>query len=316
MTAGTASRPAEEQALGEFLAVAASAPSALLLDGEAGIGKTTLWLSGLQQARDRGFTVLSARAVDAESVLAYASLADLLTDMDQDSWADLPEPQRIAVDRALLREQDAVTDQRAVAAAFLSVVDRLTDHGPVLLAIDDLQWLDPSTAHVIAYAARRVSGPVGLLATIRTEPDGTGATSWLHLPRPDAIHRITLHPLSARALETVVRDELGRPMTRAVMGRIHQISAGNPFYALTEHDRLPMPFERARTQLLLGQLLRRERPEATAVRRDALAVFEKLGTSLWADRARAELAGTRPRTRAQEGLTPAEHASPNSRRPG
>jgi DNA-binding CsgD family transcriptional regulator len=77
--------------------------------------------------------------------------------------------------------------------------------------------------------------------------------------------------------------------------------------ALTHHDRLPMPFERARTQLLLGQLLRRERAEATAVLRDALAVFEELGTPLWADRARAELAGTRPRVRAsQDGLTPAE----------
>jgi DNA-binding CsgD family transcriptional regulator len=232
MTGGMASRPAEEQALGEFLAAAASAPSALLLDGDAGIGKTTLWLSGLQRARDRGFQVLSARAVNAESVLAYASLADLLTGVDQDSWADLPEPQRIAIDRVLLRDQDAVTDQRAVAAAFLSVVDRLTDDSSVLLAIDDLQWLDPSTVHVIAYAARRLSGPVGLLATIRTEPDSTGDTSWLHLPRPDAIHRITLHPLSARALETVVRDALGRPIPRAAMGRIHQISAGNPFYAI------------------------------------------------------------------------------------
>ena len=65
-------------------------------------------------------------------MLAYASLADLLTDVDQDIWADLPEPQRIAVDRVLLREQtaDGVTDQRAVAAAFLSVVDRLSDPWP------------------------------------------------------------------------------------------------------------------------------------------------------------------------------------------
>jgi DNA-binding NarL/FixJ family response regulator len=67
-----------------------------------------------------------------------------------------------------------------------------------------------------------------------------------------------------------------------------------------------MPFDRARTQLLLGQLLSRHRSEATAVLRDALAVFEKLGTTLWADRARAELAGKKPRTRSQEGLTPAE----------
>src|SRR5436305_15216020 len=124
-----ASRPAEEQALGEFLAAAASAPSALVLDGEAGIGKTTLLQVGLAWARDRGFRLLSARPVDAVSVLAYTSLADLLTDVESGIWADLPSPQRIAIDRVLLRDQaaDAVTDQRAVAAAFLSVIDRLTD---------------------------------------------------------------------------------------------------------------------------------------------------------------------------------------------
>jgi DNA-binding CsgD family transcriptional regulator len=234
MTVGMASRPAAELALEEFLAAAAQAPSALLVDGEAGIGKTTLLRTGLARARGRGMRVLSARAVEAESVLAYASLADLLAGVDSNTWADLPAPQQIAIDRVLLRElaADVVTDQRAVAAAFLSVVDRLAENDPVLLAIDDLQWLDPSTAHVIAYAARRLSGAVGLLATIRTEPDDSGTASWLHLPRPDAIQRITLHPLSARALETVVRVELGRPIPRAVMTRIHQMSAGNPFYAV------------------------------------------------------------------------------------
>jgi DNA-binding NarL/FixJ family response regulator len=78
--------------------------------------------------------------------------------------------------------------------------------------------------------------------------------------------------------------------------------------ALTEHDRLPMPFERARTQLLLGQLTRRERSESTAVLRDALAVFEQLGTELWANRARAELAGRRTtaQARQKDALTVAE----------
>ncbi|MDT5243343.1 MAG: hypothetical protein QOD36_719, partial [Mycobacterium sp.] len=76
----------------------------------------------------------------------------------------------------------------------------------------------------------------------------------------------------------------------------------------TEHDRLPMPFERARTQLLLGQLTRRERSDSTPVLRDALAVFEQLGTALWANRARAELAGrrTRAQPRREDALTPAE----------
>jgi hypothetical protein len=145
-------------------------------------------------------------------VLAYASLADLLEGTSAFTWADLPDPQRIAVDRVLLREQAAVTDRRALAAAFLSVIERLSDHGPFLPAIDDLQWLDPSSVHVIAFAARRLSGPVGFLGTVRTEPDSDGATSWLQLPRPDAIHRIAVHPLSSRALHTVVRDELGHPV--------------------------------------------------------------------------------------------------------
>jgi DNA-binding CsgD family transcriptional regulator len=82
--------------------------------------------------------------------------------------------------------------------------------------------------------------------------------------------------------------------------------------ALTEHDRLPMPFERARTQLLLGQLTHQEWSESTSVLRDALAVFEELGTVLWANRARAELAGadaggrTNAQARTLQGLTPAE----------
>lgn len=229
-----ASRPAEEQALGEFLAVAASEPSALVVDGEAGIGKTTLWLAGLHRARDRGFRVLSARASHAESVSAYASLADMLTGVDPDSWADLPEPQRVAVERMLSRTEvaDAVTDQRAVAAAFLSVVEHLTDHGPVLLAIDDLQWLDPSSAHVIGFTARRLFGPVGFLATVRTEAGSADTTSWLQLPRPDAIQRIAMRPLSSGALSTVLSAHVDRPIPRAAMARIHQISAGNPFYAI------------------------------------------------------------------------------------
>ena len=234
MTRGMASRPSEEEALSEFLDCASSAPSALLVDGEAGIGKTTVWLAGLERARDRGFRVLSARVAHAESMLAYAPLADLLTGLDPDIWADLPGPQRIAVDQVLRREQagDAVTDQRAVAAAFLSVVDRLAHHGPVLLAIDDLQWLDPSTVHVIGFATRRLSGAVGLLATVRTEPDGGDATSWVQLPRPDAIHRIAVRPLSSRALHAIVNDALDRSISRAAMARIHQVSAGNPFYAI------------------------------------------------------------------------------------
>jgi tetratricopeptide (TPR) repeat protein len=78
--------------------------------------------------------------------------------------------------------------------------------------------------------------------------------------------------------------------------------------AMTEHERLPMPFERARTQLLIGQLQRRRRRKETAAAtlREALEAFEAMGTPLWADRARAELAWTNVAPGRNLGLTPSE----------
>jgi DNA-binding NarL/FixJ family response regulator len=77
---------------------------------------------------------------------------------------------------------------------------------------------------------------------------------------------------------------------------------------MEDHDRLPMPFERARTQLLLGQLQRRQRKKegARATLREALRAFEALGTPLWADRARTELARTNVAPGRDQMLTPSE----------
>src|SRR6478735_8150092 len=132
--AGLESRPMEGRSVNAFLTSTAVGPSALLIEGEPGIGKTTLWLAAVEQAKSRGFRVLSTRAAAAESVLAYTGLADMLDEVDSATWTDLPGPQMLAVDQVLLRGvNDAVTDQRAVAAAFLSVIERFADSGPVLL---------------------------------------------------------------------------------------------------------------------------------------------------------------------------------------
>jgi DNA-binding NarL/FixJ family response regulator len=216
-----------------LLASATSEPSALLIEGEPGIGKTTLWLDALELAQERSFRVLSARAAAAESVLAYTALADLLAGVPASTWADIPEPQRFAVDQVLMRsDNDTATDQRAVAAAFLSVVECLTDDGPLLVAIDDLQWIDPSSMHVIAFAARRLTGPVGILASVRTDGGNGTASDWLQMPRPDALNRIMLSPLGIKDLHAAVSARLRRPFSRPTMGRIHQVSGGNPFYAI------------------------------------------------------------------------------------
>ena len=234
MPAGVLSRQAEVRAVADFLAAASCRPSALMVEGEPGIGKTTLWSAVVKQAAESGFRVLAARPAAAESVLAYASLADLLADVDAAAFAELPDPQRRAIDRILLRTDadGEPTDQRAVAAGFLSVVQSLGEQSPMLVAIDDLQWLDESSVLVLAFAARRLSVPVGILGAVRTDPEGARAAPWLQLPHVDAIERITLCPLTLGALHVVLSERLGRSFPRPTMARIHQISGGNPFYAL------------------------------------------------------------------------------------
>jgi ATP/maltotriose-dependent transcriptional regulator MalT len=246
------SRQVETPAVAALLASASVRPSALIVAGEPGIGKTTLWLAAVDQARERGICVLSARAAQAESVLAYGSLADLLGGVDEAAFVDLPYPQRVALDRALLRmDADGVaTDHRAVSAAFTSVIASLARTSPVLLAIDDLQWLDHSSRNVISFATRRLAGPVGVLGTVRTDADSGNAASWLHLPGPDEVQRITLGPLNLGVLREVLFERLGHAFTRPAMIRIHQISGGNPFYALelgrviddgTSSTEMPLP---------------------------------------------------------------------------
>lgn len=226
-------RRAEAEAVADFLATAVAEPSALIAEGEPGIGKTTLWLDGVEQARAQGFRVLAARAASAESVLAYCPLVDLLADVDEAAWAVLPTPQRRAVDRILLRAgvDDPATDQQAVAAGFLAIVQRLADESPLLLAIDDLQWLDPSSVTVVGFVARRLPAGVGVLGTVRTGPDG-GTASWLQLPAPDRVRRVRLSPMSIGGLHALVSDRLNRSLPRPAMVRVHEFSGGNPFYAL------------------------------------------------------------------------------------
>src|SRR5262245_61768060 len=109
-------------------------PSGLIIEGEAGIGRTTLWTAATEQARERGFSVLSARAGQAESTMAYAAVADLLSDVESSIFDELSSLQRGAVDRVLLRGGDerCEIDQQAVAAIFLAIVQMLSANAPVL----------------------------------------------------------------------------------------------------------------------------------------------------------------------------------------
>ena len=225
----------ETRAVTEFLNAAEVRPSALIIEGEAGIGKTTRWLDALEQAQQRGFRVLSARAGRAESGLAYAALADILAEVRPDELEGLPHVQRVALNRVLLNDDGTgpATDERVVAAAFLTLVGRLSAETPVVVALDDLQWLDSSSRTAVAFAARRLKGRVGVLATERTGADGYAySTSRLELNWLTGVQRVRVGPLSLGALHEMIATRLGRAFPRPTIVRISELSGGNPFYAL------------------------------------------------------------------------------------
>jgi DNA-binding CsgD family transcriptional regulator len=234
LRAPAVARERETAAVSALLTTAAAEPSGLVITGEAGIGKTTLWLSGRQEALTRGFRVLGTRGDPAEVSLAFAALGDLLSDVEQAVIDLLPPVQQGALNRILMRgDSGPAGDEHAAAAAFRAVVEHLSAMSPVLIAIDDVQWLDTSSAAVVRFAARRLSGPVGLLITARTGESGTtDAVSWLQLHHPEAVTRIQMSPLTLGGLHALVAGNLGQVLPRPTMMRIFEISGGNPLYAL------------------------------------------------------------------------------------
>jgi predicted ATPase len=117
-------RDGELEAVERFLHDVPSGPSALLLEGSAGIGKTTVWQAATERGAARGYTTLCCRAAESEAKLVLAALADLLADLADDLLTRLPAPQRYALEIALLRRdaQGPPRDPRALATAVRSVL--------------------------------------------------------------------------------------------------------------------------------------------------------------------------------------------------
>jgi DNA-binding CsgD family transcriptional regulator len=223
-------RERELAAIAEFLEADAAA-CAIVLEGEAGIGKTTVWEAAAGAAEARGFHPLRARPGESEAKLAFSGLADLLGEELPGALSELPSPQRRALEIALLLEDGSGgrADRRAVAAGLLSVLRALSRVAPLLVAIDDVQWLDGSSAAAFEYAARRLRDePVALLLARRSEgepgPERTLA--------PERVLRVPVGPLDFVALNAVVHARLGTVLSRPLLHRIHELSGGNPFFAV------------------------------------------------------------------------------------
>ena len=230
-TAYAVGREQELAAIDEFL-LALGACGAVVVEGEPGIGKTTVWQATVENAEARGLRVLGAAPAQSEAELAFSSLADLLGPALGTIVEELPSPQRRALEAALLLESPAGgrTDRRAVGAGLLNALRALAAGGPLLVAIDDVQWLDRSSAAALQFAFRRLRDePVALLLARR--PSNTDEGLEQALPAEQVL-RVEIGPLDFLAMNRVVQDRLGTVLARPLLHRVHELSGGNPFFAL------------------------------------------------------------------------------------
>jgi hypothetical protein len=222
--------------------LAPDGPARLVLEGPAGIGKTTLWEEGVRLARSRGWTVLASRPRAAEQDLAFMGLADLLrgpTAAAALRGVSAPRRHALEVALALTDPGPVPPDPLALGLGLLDVLTEVAGAAPVLVAVDDVQWWDPASARVAGFALHRTDvRRIRLLLGRRTPsaPAGTGTDPdgrrdlepW---PVADAV-RCALGPMSLGALRALLEARLGVSWSRAQVSRVHEASGGNPFLAL------------------------------------------------------------------------------------
>jgi DNA-binding CsgD family transcriptional regulator len=235
-------RDAELDAIARWLGGQGS--TVLLVEGEAGIGKTTLWRAAAEQAADLGARVLRCSPSEPESRLPYAGLGDIVGPIADEVLGQLPAPQRHALEIALLLREpgDRPPDERAVAVATLATLRMLP--GTTLVAVDDAHWLDRSSSAALAFAFRRLHAHDNLRLFLTRRSETRGGLE----PEQDA-QRLEVGSLSVGAIHRILMNQLGSPLARPWLMRVHADSGGNPLYAL----------ELARTELSDGATPERER---------------------------------------------------------
>jgi DNA-binding CsgD family transcriptional regulator len=216
-------RSEEEMLLTSLLDDVASRGQALVLRGEPGIGKSRLLAETARSARERGMTILTTTGVQSESHLPFAGLHQLLRPV-RDRAAELPGFQRAALDAAFGLTNEAAPEHFRIAMATLDLVADVATDAPLLLVIEDVQWLDRPTANVLAFVARRLeSDPILLLAAAR---DGyPSVLADVGLPE---VRLAGLDDATAAALLDASAPEL--PL--AMRGRVLREAAGNPLALL------------------------------------------------------------------------------------
>src|SRR5579862_2301029 len=233
-------RDVELAAVGSFLAREAG-PAALIVEGEAGIGKTTIVRRALELAPAEDLRVFAARPAAGEAELPYVGLGDLLASVHATRFAVLAPPQRAALEAALARDtSNAGVDASALARALLELLRLEGADGDLLIVVDDVQWLDRATVAALTFALRRLGEtPLRLLVAERTELGRGLSDPPLGLADWPNVRRLEVRPLSTTELGAVLRARLGISPPRPALEALRRESGGNPLFALELAQRDP-----------------------------------------------------------------------------
>ncbi len=223
-------RQEELATLSDLLDAPEKLPAVAVVGGETGAGKTTLWLAGVKSAVARGYRVLKSRPSEAETGFSFLALTDLLGGVAGEVLPKLPAIQRRALTAALLLgDSELPADERAVAAAVLGALLLLAAHGPLCLAIDDVQNVDPASLSALRYALGRLEAArVAVLLAVRGE-----IPEWIRRAvGEERLRTIALGGLSLGATHELVRNRLDATFSRPTLIKLWETSGGNPFFAL------------------------------------------------------------------------------------
>ncbi len=254
---------AEERARIErlFAAAGSGRGGALVVRGEAGVGKTAL-IERAVSAAER-FRVLHAGGVESEAELPFAALHELVHPI-VDLVEELPEPQSRAMRAALALELGAPADRFAVHAAALGLIAAAAADEPVLCILDDAHWLDQASADALVFAARRIEhDPVAMVFATRDPPWPFAA---------DGLSELRLGGLADEEAKELLRAA-APSLTPRVVERLVKAAAGNPLAlrefaplaADTEDTGEPLPVGRAVERAFLQRSSRLSAPAQRAL---------------------------------------------------